>query len=115
VATANQGPNWLAVLITVLVLVTLLGAYLTALRLVVVADPATTPNEGDSLYFGLHGIALVVAVVGGGVVGYLQGRHSFAIAVLYLSVMLVAMFAAQLVSFELACSGHNDIIRHWQC
>ncbi len=97
--------------ITGLALATILAAYLTALRLAV----ETAPNRNDGLYFGLHGLALSLAIIAGGVVGYLNGRRAFAIAVLFLAVMLIWMFAAQYASFEMACSGHNDIIRHWQC
>jgi hypothetical protein len=25
------------------------------------------------------------------------------------------MVGAQLTTYELACRGHNDILRHWQC
>ncbi len=96
-------------------LLTVLAAYLTALRLAVETVPTSGGNRNDGLYFGLHGLALAVAVIAGGVVGYLNGRRAFAIAILFLAVMLVWMFAAQFVSFEMACSGHNDIIRHWQC
>jgi hypothetical protein len=108
-------PAWLAVTITVLVLLTVVGAYLTSLRLVLETSPAATPNEHDTIYFGLHGAALMVATITGGIVGFLQGRRAFAISILFLAVILVTMFAAQLITFELACSGHNDIIRHWQC
>jgi len=25
------------------------------------------------------------------------------------------MLGAQMASYELACEGHNDLVRHWQC
>lgn len=108
--------SWLATATIILSLLTITGAYLTLLRLAIDTSNAGDPtNDADRVYFGVHGAILALSLVLGGILGYVQARRAFAIAVLFLAVILVTMFAAQLVTFELACAGHNDIIRHWQC
>lgn len=111
----NRLSTWLVTSLAILGLLTIYGAYLTALRLAVEVVPGSGPNQRDGIYFGIHGLALLAAILAGGVLGWFHGRIVFGFAVLFLSVMIVGMIAAQLISFELACAGHNDLIRHWRC
>ncbi|MCC7364966.1 MAG: hypothetical protein IT303_11400 [Dehalococcoidia bacterium] len=78
-------------------------------------DADTSASDRDAVYFALH-LGLVVAAAG---IGFAMGKWlnglGFAYAVLFVTVLIVLMLAIQLGSFSLACEGHNDIIRHWQC
>jgi hypothetical protein len=38
-----------------------------------------------------------------------------ALGLLFVVVLSVSMVGAQMGSYELACQGHNDVIRHWTC
>lgn len=72
-------------------------------------------NERDAWYFALHGSGLVVGTTVGVIAGALLRRSVFALGLLFFAVLLTGMALAQVVTFELACDGRNDIVRHWQC
>jgi len=102
-------------IVTCLALITVAGGYATGLRLLVRLDPAAEAEAVDGRYFGIHGIALVAAGVVGFAVGTYFRRMGFAFATLFITAIVIVMIAAQVASFELACAGHNDVIRHWHC
>ena len=78
-------------------------------------EPSADADVVDGRYFGIHGVTLLVAGLVGFVIGtYFRGK-SFAFATLFIAAITVVMMAAQVASFELACAGHNDVIRHWHC
>jgi hypothetical protein len=99
---------------TCLAFVTLAAAYATALRLLVRMGDAEAIGN-DDYYFAIHGLALVVACVMGFAIGTYARSMGFAFATLFVAAMLVVMMGAQVASFELACAGHNEIIRRWSC
>jgi hypothetical protein len=101
--------------VTCLVFLTVAAGYATGLRLMVRLDPAADSEAVDGRYFGIHGITLVVAGLAGFALGTYFRRMGFAFATLFLTAIVIVMIAAQVASFELACAGHNDVIRHWHC
>lgn len=112
-------PVWLEAVLTPALLVALTALYLLSLHLSLdvmgeqVADDVTETRDG--WYFGLHLAWAVAGTLIGTLVGIGFRRSAFAFASLFLAWMVVAMGAAQVATFELACEGHNDIIRHWHC
>ena len=111
------------VIIQVLVLGTallfLLGLYVLAMRLSLDTSRLKQGDRGDrrdEIYLGIHlGLALFAGVVGAALGKWLNGL-GFAVMVLFVVVLLVAMLFALMASQSLACSGgHNDLIRHWKC
>lgn len=72
-------------------------------------------NQRDAAYAYLH----VVFLAGAAVIGFLAGKWlnglGVAFATLFVIVLVIGMLAIQLSSYELACRGHNDLVRHWQC
>lgn len=114
-AGGYHGRGVAVALVSCVVFATIVGAYVTSLRLLTRLNGTVEPNSSDGLYFGLHGAALLVAAVAGFSIGAYFRELGFAFATLFIAAILVVMMAAQVASFELACAGHNDIIRHWQC
>lgn len=94
------------------------AAYVLVLSAAVEAPSASdeiTSNSQDALYFGLHGICLVAGILLAVFLALWLRRSKVAYATLLAAWLLVFMIGAQVVTFELACEGHNDIIRHWRC
>jgi len=111
-------PAWLRALVATGLAAVLIASYVLALRLTMDEtrlDATTTANDRDRLLAIIHGATLLVAAVAGFLAGRWAGRSGLAYALLLLAVMIVAMLVVQLGSFELACRGHNDLVRHWQC
>ena len=112
-------PHWLQVLATVVLFALILAGYLAALRLTVESsriDPDTTTNYRDAVALIVHGSALAVALVFGFVLGKWLNGLGFGYALLFASVMCVAMVATMAGSQALACEqGRNDLVRHWHC
>jgi hypothetical protein len=79
------------------------------------ADRGHTSNERDIVYAYVHLGFLALALVAGFLLGKWLSGLGFAFATLFFVVLSVTMVAAQMTSYELACHGHNDLVRHWQC
>ncbi len=96
----------------------LLAGYIAAMRWsldVSRLEPGDLGNHRDRVYLGIH-----LAVIGAAaIVGFALGRWlsglGVAMMTLFVIVVAVGMLGAMLGSHALACSGHNDIIRHWSC
>lgn len=73
------------------------------------------PAHRDLVYFGIHGAGLLGALVLGFIVGAVLRTSAALTGFAFLVLTLMALMAAQAGSYELACRGHNDLIRHWEC
>lgn len=96
----------------------LVAGYLVAMRLTIGVSRVETKADADHrdlVYALLHIGALALALAGGFVLGKWMSGLGFAWALLFVSTLAVVMVVAQLGAHELACHGHNDIIRHWTC
>lgn len=97
----------------------LLGcAYVAAMHAIIDVSRVQTDADAearDTTYAVLH----VSALAGSAVIGFCVGKWlnglGFAYATLFVMVIAVFMVLAQVSSYELACQGHNDLIRHWTC
>lgn len=78
-------------------------------------DADTTASERDSIYFGIHGAVLLLAGISGFALGRWTTRLGLTWCAGYLLGIFAVMAAVQLGSYELACRGHNDLVRHWTC
>ena len=114
----NPRPNGLIVFLTLLLLVMLVAAYVGVMHaLVDLSRPEGNADldRRDSAYVYVH----LVLLAGAAIIGFLAGRWfnglGVAFATLFVIVLVVAMLTVQLGSYELACHGHNDLVRHWQC
>jgi hypothetical protein len=112
-------PLAIQILVIALGLLLLVGLYLLAMRLTVDLSMKTdTPaqlDRRDEIYGLIHlGILLLGLVSGFGAGKWLNGL-GVAYAGLFAVVLVTAMVATQLGSEELACHGHNDLVRHWRC
>lgn len=104
--------------VAVAVCVLFLAAYVAAMRALLdlsdVADGADIDRR-DTVYAYVHlGLVLIAAVVGFVVGKWLNGL-GLAYALFFVIMLLIGMVATQGVTYELACHGHNGLIRHWQC
>jgi hypothetical protein len=111
-------PAAIQILVVAVGLAVLLGAYLVAAHLAMDVAPLSAKNYADRrdlAYFLIHVGALVVALlVGFGLGKWLSGL-GVAFALLFVVIMGVTMVSVQVGSFQLACDGHNDLVRHWTC
>ena len=122
-ANANPGrtasrPPWAHVLATAILVVLLSAAYLGAMRFAIeYSDPHGhyTRDERDLVYLWLHLGVLAAALVAGFGLGRWLRSAGAGYAVLLVILLASMMVAAQLGSQELACSGHDGLIRHWTC
>jgi hypothetical protein len=100
-------------------LVILVGTYLLAMQLSLdvstTVDSPASLDRRDEVYGLIHFGILLVAIVAGFAVGKWLNGLGLAYGALFFVVLATAMVAAQLGSHELACRGHNDVLRHWQC
>jgi len=95
-----------------------LGAYAAAMRALLDVSDITNDddaNQRDLIYSYLHVGLLVLGTVVGFLLGKWYNGLGFAFATLFLITILLGMAFLQIGSYELACRGHNDLIRHWQC
>ena len=106
------------VLVTLVLLAALLVAYVGVMYAVLDVSRVANEhdaNERDVAYAYLH----LVFLAGSAVIGFLAGKWlnglGIAFGTLFAVVIVVGMLTIQLSSYSLACNGHNDLVRHWQC
>lgn len=111
-------PANLIALLTVVLLVLLAAAYVATMHAVLEVsriDATTDTDRRDQVYAYIH----VGFLLGAAILGFFAGKWfnglGIAFATLFLVVLAILMLAVQLGSYELACHGHNDLVRHWQC
>ncbi len=111
-------PTWAAWLVSVAALCLLLAGYVIAANLLVGGDiPATDGEAGrrDTIYFTIHAAGMLVALIAGFAVGKWINGLGVAFGLLFFIVMATSMTMGQVVAYEAACHGQNDVIRHWTC
>lgn len=74
-----------------------------------------TASDRDEVYFVLHMGLLAGALVAGFIVGKWLNGLGAAYATLFGAFLAAFMVLAQIGSYELACEGHNGLIRYWVC
>ncbi len=118
----ERGPNskstGIQILVSSFVCLLFIAAYVAAMYALVDIsriDSDSDANRRDAVYAYVHlGLLALVWVVGIVVGKWLNGL-GLAYGLLFFIVLVVAMLAVQGGSYELACRGHNDLVRHWQC
>lgn len=106
------------VVVTIILCLLFLGAYVAALRALVdvsVIETDADANRRDTVYAFFHLGFLTLASVVGFVVGKWLNGLGLAYALLFFIVVTVGMLSVQIGSYELACHGYNGIVRNWQC
>ena len=116
--TRSPKPAWLQTLTAVSGIFLLAAVYLLAMRLTVDISRVSTPDAADTrdtVYLALHlGLLLVAAGAGFALGRWLSGL-GLAYGTLFAVCLALTMVFAQMGSQALACEGHNDLIRHWEC
>lgn len=104
--------------LTIALLCLFVGAYIGVMYAVVDISKVANDqdaNQRDQAYIFLH----LVMIGGAGIIGFVVGKWfnglGIAFATLFILVVAISMLSVQLSAFELACHGHNNIVRHWQC
>ena len=111
-------PAAIQILVVAAGFVVLLAGYLAAVHLAVqipAANGKIDANQGDLIYFLIHSSSLAFALVLGFALGKWLSGLGIAFALLLAIAMSVSMVSIQVGSFQLACDGHNDLVRHWTC
>lgn len=111
-------PTWAAWLVSVAALCLLLAAYVAAANILVGADvPATdeAASRRDTVYFTIHLAGLLLALAAGFAVGKWINGLGVAFGLLFFVVVASSMSMGQVVAYQAACHGQNDVIRHWTC
>ncbi|HNO66329.1 MAG TPA: hypothetical protein PKK39_08265 [Tepidiformaceae bacterium] len=118
ITPSQPRPAWLQSAVTLLALALLVGIYVAVMHGLVdfsKVDGKHEASERDLVYVYIH-VGLFLAA---GVIGFVAGKWfsglGFAFAVLFLVITMLLTTAIQLSSYEMACRGHNDLVRHWQC
>ena len=103
---------------TFLALALLFGAYILTMHLLVDRSNVETVKDAarrDLIYVYVHAGLIAAAIA----IGFLAGKWfsglGFAFATLFFIVIVFGVTLVQMSTYELACHGHNDIVRHWQC
>ena len=111
-------PAWLQAVLTLFGLAVLFAAYVLVMHALVdrsVVEDKQEASDRDLVYAYVH----VALFAGATVAGFLAGKWfsglGFAFAALFLVVTVLGVTAVQMGTYELACHGHNDLVRHWQC
>ncbi|MFN0094315.1 MAG: hypothetical protein ACKVVT_06010 [Dehalococcoidia bacterium] len=106
--------RWLRGIALTLAIASILAATLAALHMT--SEPRVDdPSHRDLVYFSIQGLALAGALVVGFVLGAILRTSAGLTALAFLVFVLMVLMVAQVGSYELACRGHNDLIRHWEC
>lgn len=111
-------PVLLQVGLSALALAFFVAAYIVAMNALVEVSRGTDDadrDRRDAIYLAVHGGFLFVAAIYGFTLGKWLSGLGLAFALLFVVTISVLMLTTQLVSFELACRGHNDLVRHWTC
>ncbi len=111
-------PHGVQFALTVLACALLLGIYIGLMRSVISVSRLNSSGDlerRDEAYAVVHLGVLVMAALSGFLLGRWFNGLGLAYALLFLIVVAVSMLALLLGSYELACHGQNDLLRHWQC
>jgi len=111
-------PAPLQVGLTILALVFFMAAYIVAMNALLEVSRVTEDadrDRRDAIYLAVHGGFLCLAAIYGFTLGKWLSGLGLAFALLFIVSLAVLMLSTQLVSYELACRGHNDLVRHWTC
>lgn len=114
----HSKPHALQVLLSALLLLLFIGAYIAAMRAVIDVsriDEDQDAGRRDLVYVYVHLSVLVMGAATGFALGKWLNGLGIAYATLFLIVLAVGMLGVQMATYELACRGHNDLVRHWQC
>jgi hypothetical protein len=117
-ARRTPKPAWAQALAAIVGLVFFLALYVALMRLQIDVSrlgDAGSADHRDRVYFVIHAGLIAGAAVGGFLLGKWLSGLGLAYAALFVVVVSVSMVGVQFGSFELACRGHNDLIRHWSC
>lgn len=108
----------LQAVVTIAALGVLFAAYVLAMHALVdfsTVESKQDASERDLVYAYVH----VALFAGAAALGFLAGKWlsglGFAFATLFVVAAVLGVTAVQMGSYELACRGHNDLVRHWQC
>jgi MFS family permease len=104
--------------LTLLFCAALVGVYVGLMRTLISVSRLTSDTDierRDEAYALVHLGVLAIAAVSGFLLGRWFNGLGLAYALLFVIVVAISMLALLLGSYELACAGHNDILRHWQC
>ena len=99
-------------------LVLVLGAYVLTMHLLVDFSEIENKHEAsdrDLVYAYVHVGVFAFAALAGFIAGKWFSGLGFAFATLFVVVTVLGVTVVQMSSYELACHGHNDLVRHWQC
>ncbi len=111
-------PASIQILVVAAGLFVLLAGYALLMHVTVDISRHTGKSEADArdlIYLYIHVGALVAAAALGFAAGKWLSGLGVAFALLFVLVLACAMAFAQAGSYELACRGQNDILRHWTC
>jgi hypothetical protein len=111
-------PAYIQAAVTVCLLLLFFAAYIAAMHATVPLSKKTDTSamdERDLWYVLIHGCVLIAGTITGFLAGKWFSGLGIGFAVLFFVVLAAGMVGIQAATFEAACHGHNDIVRHWAC
>lgn len=104
--------------LTVFLCALIATAYIVAMRALLEVSELSNDTDlerRDEVYLIIHGGTLLAAAIMGFLAGKWLNGLGVAYAILFVIIIAVVMMAVLLGSYELACQGHNGLVRHWEC
>lgn len=110
-------PAAIQILVVAAGLLLLIAAYALVMHLTVdiSREGNSDADTRDLMYLYIHLGGLLGALVVGFSLGRWLSGLGIAFAVLFVVVLACSMVIAQAGTYQLACHGQNDILRHWSC
>lgn len=104
--------------VTIFVCAVVAVLYIAAMRALL--DVSLIQAEGDierrdEAYLVVHGGILLFAAILGFLLGKWMNGLGLAYSVLFVILTGLVMLTVLFGSYELACHGHNGLVRHWEC
>ncbi len=104
--------------LTVLVCMLIAAGYVAAMRALMEVSLLSTDADierRDEIFLAIHVGVILFAGISGFLLGKWFNGLGLAYGLLFMLITAVLMMVVLLGSYELACQGHNGLVRHWQC
>lgn len=104
--------------LTLLICAVVAALYIAAMRALIdvsLLEQEADIERRDEAYLIVHGALLLFAAIAGFLLGKWFNGLGLAYSLLFVILTALVMLTVLIGSYELACQGHNGLVRHWEC